>query len=189
MSTVIVDEITGRKDSNHTIAMPNNITFNPPGQVIQTAWRKFDTHATYAANNDNVSRDVSGLDLSFTLKVANSQVYIQWWLFYEMHYNTTFQAKRNGTVIGFNTEAGNQRWSGIGVGEYEHSFDNSSTPSVLHMCYFDQPGSVGPHAYSLGVRSSNSSENHTLFVNRPVASYGNNYEGGVSWCMIQEIAV
>lgn len=189
MSTVLVTELAGRSNSNHLISAAPNVTVYAPGQVLQTVWRKFDTHATYSALNDNVSRDIEGLNLNITLKRANSQVYLQWWLYYEMHYNTTFQAKRGGTVIGFNNEAGNVRWSGIGAGEYEHSWNQDSTPSYLHLCYFDTPGSVGSHTYSLGVRSSNSSENHAIRMNRAWGSYGDSYEGGVSWAMIQEIGV
>ena len=187
MSTLIVDEIGGRKDGNHLVAVPNNITFFAPGQVIQTAWRKMDFHATYNSYNDNNSRDISGLNLDITLKKSNSIVYLQWWLFYECHHDITFQAKRSGTVIGFNSEVGNVRWSGIGTAEYEHSHDQSSTPSYTHMCWVDSPGSVGPHTYSLGSRSSTGT-NYDIRVNRAWSGFSDNYEGGVSWAMAQEIA-
>jgi hypothetical protein len=146
-----------------------------------------DFHGTYSANNDNVSRDIAGLNVTFQIKDPARQVYLQWWIFYECEYNVTFQAKRNDTVIGFNTEAGNVRWSGIGVGEYEHSFNTDSTPSYLHLCYVDSPGTSGPHTYSIGVRSSTGT-NYTVRINRAFGSFGDNNEGGVSWCMIQEIA-
>ena len=188
MSRLITDEIVGRQDSNHLVTVPNGTTFRVPGQVIQTAWKKMDFHGTYSANNDNVSRDITGLDVTFQLKDPTSQVYLQWWIFYETHYDVTFQAKRNGTVVGFNTEVGNTRWSGIGVSEYGHGFDNDSTPSYLHLCYVDLPGTVGPHAYSLGVRSSTGT-NYTVRINRALNGFGDSYEGGVSWCMVQEIAV
>lgn len=187
MSRLVTDEIVGRQDNNHLVTIPNGTTLYAPGQVIQTAWKKMDFHAAYSANNDNVSRDISGLNLTLTLKKPNSQVFIQWWIFYETFYNVTFQAKRDGAVIGFNNDVGNVRWSGIGVGENEHSFDEASTPSYLNMCYLDTPGSVGPFTYSLGVRSSDAT-NRTLWVNRSTLTVGDFYEGGVSWCMIQEIA-
>jgi hypothetical protein len=188
MSTVITDEIAGRGDSNHVIAVPNNVTLYTPGAVIQTAWRKMDFHATYSSLNDNVSRAISGLDLTVTLKRSNSLVYIQWWLFYECHHNITFQAIRNGTVVGFNTEVGNVRWSGIGSAEFEHSHDQNSTPSYAHFCYTDTPGSVGPHTYSLGSRGSGATS-YEIRVNRAWGNFTDDFEGGVSWAMIQEIAV
>lgn len=187
MSTLITDQLAGRQDSNHVIAVPRNTTLYAPGHVIQTVWKSMHTRASYSANNDNVSRDIDGLNLAITLKKANSLVYLQWWVFYEVHYDITFQVKRGGTVIGFNSEAGNVRWSGITSGEYEHSWNLDSTPSYLHMTYFDEPGTVGPHTYSLGVRSSTTT-NYTFRINSAINSSSDNYETGVSWCMIQEIA-
>lgn len=187
MSTLIVDEIAGRKDGNHLVVVPNGNTLYAPGHVIQTVWRKMDYHATYASYNDSVSRDIDGLNLSITLKRANSLVYIQWYLFYECHHNISFQAKRGGAVIGYNTEVGNVRWSGIGVAEYEHSHDQNSTPSYAHMCYVDVPGSVGPHTYSLGSRSSGGGQ-FDIRVNRAWGNFSDNNEAGVSWCIIEEIA-
>ena len=188
MSTLVTDELQGRKDGNHVIALPNNNTLYAPGHVIQTVWRKMDFHATYNSYNDNNSRDISGLNLTITLKRSNSAVYLQWWLFYESHYDITFQAKRGGTVIGYNTDVGNVRWSGISAAEYEHSFDQSSTPSYTHMCWIDTPGSVGPHTYSLGSRSSTGT-NYDIRINRAWSSFSDSYEAGVSWAMAQEIAV
>ena len=187
MSTLVVDELSGSAGSNHLITMDRGRTLYAPGHVIQTVWRKFDQHATYAAYNDNVSRQISGLDATITLKRSNSMVYCQWWLFYESHHDITFQAQRNSTVIGFNNEVGNVRWSGIGAAEYEHSFDLASTPSYLHMCYVDFPGTVGPHTYSLGCRAS-AGTNYDLRVNRSYSSFSDSYEAGVSWVVIEEIA-
>lgn len=187
MSTLVTDELAGRQDGDHLIAFPNNNTLYVPGQVIQCVWTKMDNHATYNSYNDNNSRDITGLNTTITLKRANSLVYLQWWLFYECHHDITFQAKRSGTVIGYNTEVGNVRWSGIGCAEYEHSHDQNSTPSYTHMAWVDTPGSVGPHVYSLGSRSSTAS-NYDIRVNRSWGTFQDNHEGGVSYCMIQEIA-
>ena len=188
MSTLITDQLVGRRDGGHVIAVPRGTNLYAPGHVIQTVWRKMDYRTSYAANNDNVSRDIDGLNLTITLKRANSEVHIFWYLFYEAHHDITFQAKRGGSVIGYNTEVGNVRYSGITSGEYEYTFDNSSTPSYLHYPYVDVPGSVGPHTYSLGVRAS-AGTNYTLHVNRTVSQVGtDSYETGVSWCVIEEIA-
>lgn len=187
MSTLIVDELQGSAGGNHIINVDRNNTLYAPGHVIQTVWRKFDSHATYNSYNDNVSRDISGLDLSITLKRSNSMVLLKWWLFYECHHDITFQAKRGGTVIGVNNEVGNVRWSGIGCAEYEHSFDNGSTPSYMHMCYVDFPGSVGPHTYTLGSRAS-AGTNYDIRINRAFSGFQDSHEAGVSWAMIEEIA-
>jgi hypothetical protein len=187
MSTLVADEFAGRQDGNHLIGFPSNNTLYVPGHVIQTVWTKMDNHATYNSYNDNNSRDITGLNTTITLKRANSLVYCQWWVFYECHHDITFQAKRSGTVIGYNTEAGNVRWSGIGVSEYTHSHDLSSTPDYLHMSWVDQPGNVGPHVYSIGSRSSTGT-NYDIRINRAWSSFTDGNEGGVSWCILQEIA-
>lgn len=187
MSKIIVDEIKGSARDNHIISIDNGNTLYAPGQVIQTVWRKFEDHVTYTSNNDNVSRDITGLNLEINLKKSNSLVYIKWWIFYEAHHNITFQAKRNDVVVGFNTEAGDVRWSGIASAEYEHSHDQGSTPSYAHFCYIDEPGTVGIHTYSLGSRSS-SSANYQVRMNRSWSNYTDSYEAGVSWAMIEEIA-
>lgn len=188
MSTVITDELAGRQDGQHIIGFPANNTLYVPGHVIQTVWTKMDNHATYNSYNDNNSRDITGLNTIITLKRANSRVVCQWWLFYECHHDITFQAKRNNVVIGYNTEAGNVRWSGIGVSIYGHSYDLNSTPNYEHMAWVDQPGSVGPHTYSLGSRSSTGT-NYDIRINRAWGAFQDDHEGGVSWCILQEVAV
>jgi hypothetical protein len=188
MSILVTDELIGRRDGGHVIAVPRGTNLYAPGHVIQTVWRKMDLRTSFAANNDTVSRDIDGLNLTITLKRANSEVHLKWYVFHESHHDITFQAKRGGTVIGFNSADGNIRWSGIGVGEYEHTFDNSSTPTYMNLAYVDIPGTVGPHTYSLGCRSS-SGANYTVHINRTVAQVGtDSYETGVSWCIIEEVA-
>lgn len=187
MSILVTDELSGRQDGNHLIGFPSNNCLYVPGHVIQTVWTKMDNHATYNSYNDNNSRDISGLNTAITLKRSNSRVYCQWWVFYESHHDITFQAKRNGTVIGYNTEVGDVRYSGIGTAEYEHSHDQNSTPSYLHMTWVDTPGSVGPHTYSIGSRSSTATS-YDIRINRAWGNFTDSYEGGVSWCVLQEIA-
>lgn len=189
MSTLITDELCGYRDNNHLIRVPNNITLYEPGRVLQTVWKQYDLHNTYNSYNDNNSRDISGLNLTnVTLKKATSKVFLSWYVFYECHHDITFQAKRNGTVIGYNTEVGNVRWSGLGSAEYEHSYDLSSTPTYKHMCYVDTPGSIGPHTYTIGSRSSTGS-NYDIRINRAWSSFSDSYEAGVSWAILQEVAV
>lgn len=193
MSNIVVDDLKGPQEGNHAIAIPRGNTLYKPGQVIQTVWRKMDFQASYASNYSTTSTPISGLDLTITLKRPNSFIYVQWWLFYESHHDIMFQGLRNGTQISgvfasFNTQAGQQPWSGLASAEYEHSFDQSSTPSYEHMCWMDQPGSVGPHTYSLGSTCSNGN-NYSIQINRTWSSTGSDsYEVGVSWAMIEEIA-
>ena len=187
MSTLVTDELQGPHEANHCIVMPNNTTLYAAGQTIQTVWRKFQTVQTYNSYNDNTSRPISGLDVSITLKRANSKVILKWWIFYEAHHDITFQAIRGGTVIGFNSEVGNVRYSGMGAADYEHSHDQSSTPTYQHHMWIDSPGSVGPHTYQIGSRSSTGS-NHDIRMNRSWNGPSDDHEIGVSWCVVEEIA-
>ena len=192
MSTVITDEIAGPRDQNHLITFPNNRTLYAPGHVIQTAWREYHQHQTIAANNDSVTRAITGLDIAFACKRSNSLVLCQWWIFYESHYDIVFRPLINNAQIttsgfqGYNS-ASSARWSGLTSGEYEHSFDNSSTPSYIHMSYMARPATTLSRTYSIGVMSSTGS-NHTITMNRATSSFSDSYEAGVSWVMLQEIA-
>lgn len=189
MSTLETNELAGIRAGNHVIAVDKNTTVYSPGQVIQTLWKKMDYQASYASNNSGNGTPIDGLDISITLKRATSKIYCQWWVFYEGHHNVVWTVLRDTTLIGYNTDSGNSRWSGIGTQEYEHSHDQSSTPSYQHLEWIDEPGNIGPHLYRLASRGSGGS-NYTTRINRPYGNTGSdNHETGVSWAMIQEIAV
>jgi hypothetical protein len=186
MSKIITNEIYGRKEGNYVVGVNSGTTVYFPGHVIQTVWRRFENHTTYNAPPDTV-RTINGLDLNIQLKKANSAVYLQWYIFYEAHHDITFQALRNTTIIGYNLEAGLQRWSGIGSAEYEHSHNQDSTPSYQLLTYMDEPAAVGPYVYRLGIRSSTST-NYDFRINRSWSSFSDSYEAGVSWVVAEEIA-
>ena len=188
MSTLVTDELQGPHEANHCIAMPNNTHLYVPGQTIQTVWRKFQGVQTYNSYNDNTSRPISGLDITITLKRANSKVLLQWWIFYEAHHDITFQAIRGGSVIGFNSEVGNVRYSGMGAADYEHSHDQNSTPTYQNHTWIDTPGSVGPHTYQIGSRSSTGG-NYDIRMNRSWNGPTDSHEVGISWCVVEGIAV
>jgi hypothetical protein len=187
MSKLVVDELQGPQEANHTIVLPVNTTLYTPGQTIQTVWRKFQTVATYNSYNDNVSREIAGLNVTITLKKANSKVLLKWWIFYEAHHDMTFQAIRDTTVIGFNSEVGNVRYSGMGAADYEHTHDQNSTPTYQHHCWIDTPGGVGPYTYKIGSRSSTTGQ-YDIRMNRSWNGPSDNHEVGVSWCIVEEIA-
>jgi hypothetical protein len=192
MSTVITDEIAGPRDRNHLVTFPNNRTLYAPGHVIQTAWREYHQHQTIAANNDTVTRALTGLDIAFACKRSNSLVLCEWWVFYETHYNVNFRPMVNNAVVttsGFQSynSASSARWSGLSSAEYEHSFDNSSTPSYKHMQWVFSPGTTASRTYSIGVLGSGGS-NYTVYLNRSTGNYSDSNEAGVSWVMLQEIA-
>ena len=188
MSTLAVNELRATPENNWTIAMPQGTYITSPGQVIQTVWRRFDFPTTYSSIPTSGAPLVfSDLTLRISKKFSNSFCYVQWWLFYETHHNMTFKAMRDGTVIGFNNEVGNTRFSGIGTAEYEHSFDNASTPSVLHLAYYDQVNTAADIFYQLGATGSGGGVYNIMFNVTTNTAATDNYERGVSWAMVQEI--
>ncbi len=187
MSTLITDQLLGRAQNDYVIGLTKNTTFKAVGQVIQFQYRVSQNLASYAANNDNVAREISELNCSITPKYSNSEIWIDWYVFYEATYNMVFQPLRNGTAVAWNTEVGNIRWSGLHSGDYESSWDLSSTPTYKHMTYVDLPGTTSSTTYQLGVKSSDGG-NNTFYLNRAFGSYGDNNESGVSFTIIREIA-
>jgi hypothetical protein len=188
MSTLAVNELRGTPENNWAIAMPQGTYITSPGQVIQTVWRRFDYPTTYY--NLPISgnpTEIKELNVRVAKKFSNSYCYIQWWLFYETHHNVTFKCMRDNAVIGYNTEVGNTRYSGIGTAEYEHSFDYNSTPSVMHLAYWDQVNTSAEINYQLGAMGSGGGVYQIAF-NVPInMAATDSYERGVSWCMVQEI--
>lgn len=189
MSTVQSNEFRGAQTNNHCITMPSGQCINAPGQVLQTVWRKFDYPFVYnlPAGSGANGTILGGLNLTITKKDPNSYCYIQWWLFYETHHDVVFRAFRDGSLVGYNTQSGITPFSGIGTAEYEHSFDNSSTPSVIHLCYWDRNVSAAAMTYQLAATGGTTTYN--MMVNTATSNTNqDSYERGVSWAMIEEIS-
>jgi len=189
MSTVLNNEWRGPQTNNHCITMPPGTCINAPGQVLQTVWRRFDYPTTYSLPSGTLSNGYifASLDLTITKKDPNSYVYCQWWIFYETHHDVVFRVFRDGALVGFNTTQGTAAYSGIAAAEYEHSFDNDSTPSVIHLSYWDRLVTSAPIKYSIGGTGGTTSYN--IMLNQPTNTGGtDSYERGVSWAMLEEIS-
>jgi hypothetical protein len=95
---------------------------------------------------------------------------------------------RDGALVGFNTTQGTAAYSGIAAAEYEHSFDNDSTPSVLHLSYWDRVVTSSPIRYCLG-GTGGAGASYNIMLNIPTNTGGtDSYERGVSWAMLEEIS-
>ena len=195
MSTVQTNEIRAPGWNNHSVTMPSGTWIEAPGQVIQTVWRRFDypTYYSLPAGSGANGTILNGLNVTITKKNPNSYCYIQWWLFYETHHDVVFRCFRdgsllnNGTYRGYNASVGIVPYSGITSAEYEHSFDNNSTPSVLHMAMIDRNVTAAAMTYQLAAIGGTTTYN--IMVNQPTNQTGqDSYERGVSWAMIEEIA-
>jgi hypothetical protein len=103
-----------------------------------------------------------------------------------------FVIHKNGSIIttsgetGFNSETGNNRWSGVVSLDYDAN--DASTPSNYYIQYSCLAGSTTSQTFTPAVRSSATS-NTTFFLNRPISALGENaYENMISTGMVMEIA-
>jgi hypothetical protein len=102
-----------------------------------------------------------------------------------MHHDTVFLVQQDGSLIGYNTDLGNNRWSGILTPLYDN--DYSTTPQVSTINWFVVAGSTAARTYQLCVRSGGSG-NHTFALNRSLNSAGTDgQEVGVSHGIAREI--
>lgn len=169
-----------------TITIPSSTSFQHQGKVIQTVTKIVHTKSTYSAPNSGNGTEVTPLNLVITPTRNDSVIWLRWCVAYEMHHDTGFIVHRDGTLIGYNSDRGNVRYSNILTPLYDN--DYSSTPQNSTINWFDRPGDTSEHTYSLRVRSSSGS-NYTLALNRTNSSTGaDNQETGVTICIAREIS-
>jgi hypothetical protein len=155
------------------------------GKVIQTVYTRTDVRTTYTANNTGDGNPITQLRLTITPTRSDSWIWLRWTVFYEMHHDTVFLVQQNGSLIGFNTQRGNARWSGILTPLYDN--DYSTTPQNSTINWFVRAGSTASRFYDLAVRSSSGGV-YTLALNRCLNSAGTDgQEVGVSFGFAREI--
>ena len=156
------------------------------GKVVQTQTVTTHVRTTYSANNSGNGNVITQLNLSITPYRADSLIWLRWTVAYEMHQDTVFLVQRDSSLIGYNTDLGNNRWSGILCPQYDN--DYSSTPQVSTINWFDPAGSTAARTYQLAVRSSGGG-NYTFALNRTLGSTGSDgNEIGVSHGIAREIS-
>jgi hypothetical protein len=173
-------------------ATGTEITFNAAhrmlhqGKVVQTITTTTHTRPTLtAANSGNGTIISTALNLTITPWRADSTIWLRWTVAYEVNHDTVFLVQQDGSLIGYNTDLGNNRWSGIVTPQYDA--DYSSTPQVSTINWFVVAGSTAARTYQLCIRSAGGS-NHTFALNRCVNSAGqDDHENGVSHGIAREI--
>lgn len=186
MSTLITDYIQGRQDNNYVVKMPDGHYINSPGQCVQTVYRIYDGKWTGTAGNsgNGVELGGSGLRLTMSPKYSNSVILLRWILHYELHHDCVFTVTRNNSIIGYNTQIGNRRSSGVAAPVYDR--DYASTPSNIHIMWYDSPNTTSSRDWRIHARSANGS-NRTISINRPLNNNGSNdNETGMSIAIAQE---
>lgn len=157
-----------------------------PGSVIQSVLIKSHNRTTYSAAYNTNGTTITDLNLTITPKSTSSLIMIEYSIFCEVTHDTVWLMHRGGSLIGYNTDAGNNYWSGLSANLYDG--DNSTTPWNCHLIYFDRPGTTSAVTYAPAFRPSNGNT-FTLALNRSLNSVGTSgQENGVSIGVAMEIA-
>jgi hypothetical protein len=166
--------------------------FYYPGSVVQVQTVRSDSRVAISSPASGDGITITQLNLSITPKFANSKLIMQWMLNGEQQQDNVFLIHRNGALIttagatGYNSEAGNVRWSGIASGFYD--MNESSTPSNWFIQYEIPSGSTSTQVFAPATRASSGTA-QTFFLNRTYSFIGqDSYESLVSNGTIWEIA-
>jgi hypothetical protein len=192
MSELSVGQLKGLLANNNVITVPSGHTLYAPGSVVQVQTVRSDAKVTFSSNNSGNGTTITPLNLSITPKFANSKLIMQWMMNGEQHQDNVFLIHKDGALIttagetGYNSEAGNARWSGIASGFYDQN--ESSTPSNWFIQYSCISGTTVSQTFAPATRSSGGS-NFTFYLNRTFGSFGGDgHENMVSTGTIWEIA-
>jgi hypothetical protein len=195
MSILKVNSISSKTGNGNIVVVTGNRLIGSdigslyaPGMIIQTIYVRTDERNVYSSNPSGNGIEVTPLNLTITPKLQNSMILCQWMVNGELHQDNVFLIWKNGQLStnGYNTQAGNSRWSGYASAFYDQN--ESSTPSNWKIMYADTPNSTSPITYSLACRSTTTGT-YAFYLNRTVSSIGaDSYENMVSVGLIQEIA-
>lgn len=202
-STVIVPAANVIPSAANTYTLGNSANrFNTvyanlaaiPGVPVQTIVTRLDSAVTVSAAAGNVGTEVTSLRCSITPKFSTSLILCKWVIFGEgaSTHNWLWRVFKNGgiatgTYAGFNTGSGQQVWSGIAMA-LPYEADYASTPHQAVFYYHDFPASTNAVTYGPAIGESAGTA-YTFYVNRTAGSTGAaNYETGVSFAIVQEIA-
>ena len=162
-----------------------NGTFYAPGTTIQTIANNIHTRNLYSVA---ASRDIPEFDVVITPRFATSKILIRWVIQYSPNdVNHIWRILRNGTTIGYNTDAGLVNWSGV-ASQFASSSANGGTLTNSTIEWVDTPNTTGALTYRLQFRNS-SVTGVAVGINRTYDNLGtNNYENGVSFVTATELA-
>ena len=202
MTTIVVDTL---QSDNGTlqIADGTQLDFGTdgalvlPGSVVNFSYIEYDGRTgTSCPNNNHIV--IPQMQVELERKVAGSSFHIAFMVNGECtshdHALSIHRRKNDGSwsLLGYNTDVGVQRWSGVNHGWYDR--DNNSTPYNMSAIWLDSAPSnstypVGTRMqYTVGTRSSNTG-NRTFWINRTDSRIGQNaYENMVSSGYVMEIA-
>jgi hypothetical protein len=192
MSELTVGQLRGLPVNNNVITVPSGHQLYAPGSVVQVQTIRSDARVTMSSNPSGNGTTITQLGVSITPKFANSKLIVQWMINCEIQENNVFLVHKNGELIitsgetGYNSEAGNVRYSGVASAAYDT--DSDSTMSSFFIQYFCTSGSTGTQVFAPAVRSANANTS-TLALNRTLGTLGSdNRENTISTGTVWEIA-
>jgi hypothetical protein len=194
-----IDSISSSNLNNITIPTGKNLrgtsvgSIYSPGTVLQTITVRYETQIASATGTGTSGVELTGMRARITPISINSLILCQFQLFTEPgSIDNIFRVFKNGVLAegvlpSYNTNTGNQHWSGISmIGYYEA--DYGSTPQTTVFYYHDFPSTTSEVFYSPAIKNSSGS-NVTIYINRAVGTSGSSaYEVGVSYTTLWEIA-
>ena len=178
------------------IRTTNRSSIYTPGSIVQCVYVRSDNRTFYTGQTTGNGTTIGELALTIKPKRANSILMMKWMINGEVHQDVVFLVHRNCSLIfdggyeAFNSEIGNQRWSGIVAGRYESNSTNySTTPNNFMLRYWIPAINTDMRTYAPAVRSSSTAA-YTLHLNRVqnTATGTNDQEMTVSSGVIMEIA-
>ena len=156
-------------------------------QVVSTVYTGKTTYAFATAGT--LGTYIAVLDTTITPTKTSSKVRVEFNLTFECHQDTVFRLWRviNGATTEVVRNSDTNYWSGFAVIPYDAN--NASTVDTNHYVYIDSPNTTSAVTYRLMIQSGGVGAN-TLYLNRSVSADGQqNYENGVSQCILTEIPV
>ena len=166
-----------------------------PGMIVQTVYARTDARTTYASANSGNGTTVTDLNLTITPKFQSSLLLMTWMInceFGTAAWDNVWLIHKGGALItttgytGYNSQAGNLRWSGFVGGQYDNNA--ASTVENYRIQYFIPALTATSQTFAPAVRSASGTA-HTLYLNRTVSSAGaDDFEVTISTGIIQEIA-
>lgn len=164
------------------------------GNMQQTILQVKQTYLTtrYSQSVTTTWNDLTDFNVSITPKSTSSKflVMVRWFGEYgtaDSVYNSVWGLKRNGTLIGNQTDMSTATGITAAKLSYEGT-DAASTPETVDYWYLDSPNTISPLTYQVSMWNNASI---TLFTNRVASTANlntNGYETGTSGILVMEVA-
>ena len=158
------------------------------GAVLQVKYYQLTTMVNETYGTASADQAITNFTVNITPKSTNSIIKLEANIMYESAnyaWSTMWFFFRNTTKLANTQASPGSRQIGISPGLSSLDSDNSSTPEMATLTYFDAPSTTSAIDYKLGVTSRT---NNIFYINRTITdSDSNSFERGVSFISATEI--